>query len=151
MRRWGLAALGWVLLLVGIVLFPLPGPGLLVMVAGLAILAEQFEWAERRVDDLKHRALESARRGVATHPRAWTSIAVTSALAASGLLWLWDPARPAWWVLPAWTWLPGGFWAGVSQLISGMLTLGLVVITYVSRQVAPRRERRRAEPPQPRG
>ncbi len=131
MRRWGLAALGWVLLLVGIVLFPLPGPGLVLMVAGLAVLAEQFEWAERRVDALKERALAGARRGVATHPRAWASIATCLALAASGLLWVWGPAQPHWWVLPAWTWLPGGLWAGVSQVISGLVTLGLVVITYV--------------------
>ena len=132
-RRWGLAVVGWVLLLVGIVLFPLPGPGLLVMVVGLAVLAEQFEWAERRVDALKEKAVDGAKRGVATPTRAATSIVVCVALAASGLLWVWAPAQPPWWALPAWTWLPGGLWAGVSQLLSGLLTLGLVVYAYACR------------------
>ncbi|MBI4034619.1 PGPGW domain-containing protein [Candidatus Saccharibacteria bacterium] len=40
---------GLVVLIVGIILIPLPGPGLLVMFAGLAILALEFEWA------LKHK------------------------------------------------------------------------------------------------
>jgi hypothetical protein len=132
-RRWVLGAAGWLLLAVGVVLFPLPGPGLLVMLAGMLLLARQHDWAERRLDDLRGRALDGARRGVATHGRAWVSIAVCAALAASGLLWLWDPAQPGWWTLPAWTWLPGGLWSGVGQLVSGLATLGLVLWSYVSR------------------
>ncbi len=132
-RGWALAASGWVLLLVGIALFPLPGPGLLVMAGGLAILAGQYEWAERRVDDLRDRALDGARRGVSTHPRAATSLVVCAALAGSGVVWMVDPDPPTWWDLPGWTWLPGGFWAGVSQLLSGLVTLGLVGYAYLCR------------------
>lgn len=43
------------------------------------------------------------------------------------LLWLADPVQPDWWLLPAWSWLPGGVWAGVGQLLSGLLALGVVV------------------------
>lgn len=132
-RRWTLGAVGWVLLLVGVVLFPLPGPGLLLMVVGLGILATQYEWAERRVESLRDRALDGARRGVETHRKAWTSLLVCALLAASGLLWVWAPAQPAWWALPAWTWLPGGLWAGVSQALSGVITLALVGYAYVCR------------------
>ncbi|QCW49412.1 hypothetical protein FE634_01430 [Nocardioides dongxiaopingii] len=133
LRRAGWSALGWTLLAVGVVLFPLPGPGLLLMVAGLAVLAEQHAWAARRVDALRDRALAGARRGVSTHARAALSLTVCAALAASGLLWVWAPDQPSWWVLPAWTWLPGGPWTGVGQVVSGLLTLALVGWAYACR------------------
>lgn len=38
---------GWLVVLVGIVLLPLPGPGWLVIFLGLGILAAEFVWAER--------------------------------------------------------------------------------------------------------
>ncbi|WP_148616428.1 PGPGW domain-containing protein [Nocardioides rubriscoriae] len=132
-RRWGVVVAGWLLLAVGVVLFPLPGPGLLVMLAGLLLLARESEWAERQVVALRERVLEEAKRGVATGWRALWSLTTCALLAASGLLWLWEPARPDWWVLPAWTWLPGGWAAGVSQLVSGLLTLGLVGYAWACR------------------
>jgi hypothetical protein len=121
-----LTAAGWALTLTGIVLFPLPGPGLLLMAIGMALLAERYSWARRYVDSLRHRALLGAARGVATTPKALSTLLITVALTASGALWLWKPPRPAWWVLPAWTWLPGGFWTGIGQALSGLVTLALV-------------------------
>lgn len=129
-RGWALAALGWLLLAVGVVLFPLPGPGLLVMLAGTVVLANRYEWAERRLDRLRVKAFESAHRSVETHGRAFWSILGCAVLTASGLLWLWAPAEPAWWVLPGWTWLPGGLWSGVGQLVSGLASLALVAWSY---------------------
>ena len=38
---------GFVVVLVGLAMIPLPGPGLLVIAAGLAVLALEFAWAER--------------------------------------------------------------------------------------------------------
>lgn len=129
-RRVVVGVAGGVLTLVGVVLFPLPGPGLLLILVGLLLLAREFPWAERRVEQVRHRAVLGAARGVTTRSRAAWSVLVTSALAASGLLWVWAPAQPAWWVLPPWTWLPGGLWAGISQLLSGLVTLGLVLWAY---------------------
>jgi hypothetical protein len=129
-RGWGTLTLGWLLTAVGVVLFPLPGPGLLVMVVGLALLAEHHPWAARWVDRLRDRAVHEARRGVATRWRTAWSVLGSLALAASGLLWVWAPAQPDWWVLPAWTWLPGGLWAGVSQVLSGLATLALVLVVH---------------------
>ncbi|HEU5472888.1 MAG TPA: TIGR02611 family protein [Actinophytocola sp.] len=51
--RVSVAALGGLVLIVGIVLIPYPGPGWLIVFAGLAILATEFHWA--------HRALTFAR------------------------------------------------------------------------------------------
>lgn len=51
---------------VGIALIPLPGPGLLVVAAGLAILSLEFEWARRWLDHTKDRleqVVNQARKG----------------------------------------------------------------------------------------
>lgn len=45
--RVGVGVLGTVVVAVGLVLVPLPGPGWLIVIAGLAILATEFEWAAR--------------------------------------------------------------------------------------------------------
>lgn len=126
MGRLLVTVAGSLVTLVGVVLFPLPGPGLLLMAVGMTVLAREHEWARRHVAGLRHRALLGAARGVLTTPRALTTLATTLALTASGGLWLWKPPRPSWWALPAWTWLPGGFWTGVGQALSGLVTLALV-------------------------
>ena len=41
---------GFVLVLLGLALIPLPGPGLLVIAVGLAVLALEFVWAERLLE-----------------------------------------------------------------------------------------------------
>src|SRR5690348_2931600 len=45
--RVGVAVVGGLVLALGIVLIPYPGPGWLVVFAGLAILAAEFRWAHR--------------------------------------------------------------------------------------------------------
>lgn len=51
--RWVAAAIvGGTLIVVGIVLLVLPGPGLVLIALGLAVLASEFAWAEA----LLHRA-----------------------------------------------------------------------------------------------
>ncbi|HVD15451.1 MAG TPA: PGPGW domain-containing protein [Actinomycetota bacterium] len=46
-RRIGVLVVGLALLVVGVVLLVLPGPGLLVILAGLALLATEYAWARR--------------------------------------------------------------------------------------------------------
>jgi uncharacterized protein (TIGR02611 family) len=41
---------GFVVVLAGLAMIPLPGPGLLVTAGGLAILALEFAWAERLLE-----------------------------------------------------------------------------------------------------
>ncbi len=56
---------GIVVLLVGLALIPLPGPGLLVVAVGLAVLALEFAWAERlleRTIDRMEQASETVKR-----------------------------------------------------------------------------------------
>ena len=57
--RLSVAALGFSVLAAGIVMLVTPGPGLVVIVAGLAILAHQFAWAERALGSARARAAQA--------------------------------------------------------------------------------------------
>ena len=53
--RWILAAtIGFSLVFTGIVFLVLPGPGIPIIIAGLAILATEFTWAEVLLNRTKH-------------------------------------------------------------------------------------------------
>lgn len=52
--RVGVGVVGTVVLVVGIVLIPYPGPGWLIVLAGLAILASEFERAQSVLKFVKH-------------------------------------------------------------------------------------------------
>jgi uncharacterized protein (TIGR02611 family) len=52
-KRVGVGVAGTSVLGAGVAMLVLPGPGLVVIVAGLAILATEFAWAERRLDQAK--------------------------------------------------------------------------------------------------
>jgi uncharacterized protein (TIGR02611 family) len=55
-RLTTVAVVGLALVVAGIILMPLPGPGLLVVIAGLAVLATEFAWARRLLDYARERA-----------------------------------------------------------------------------------------------
>ena len=54
---------GFGVLLAGIVMLAVPGPGWLTIAAGLAILAAEFAWARRALDSIKSVVLR-VRRGL---------------------------------------------------------------------------------------
>jgi uncharacterized protein (TIGR02611 family) len=60
-RRILAASVGLVTLVVGVILLVLPGPGLVVMLLGLAILATEFAWAKRSMHHVKHHGNRVAR------------------------------------------------------------------------------------------
>jgi uncharacterized protein (TIGR02611 family) len=45
--RVGVAVVGFAIIITGLALIPLPGPGWLIVFAGLAVLSTEFVWAER--------------------------------------------------------------------------------------------------------
>lgn len=52
-KRLGVAIVGGAVVIVGIIAIPYPGPGWLIVFAGLAILATEFAWARRVLDVAK--------------------------------------------------------------------------------------------------
>jgi hypothetical protein len=55
-RRVGVAIAGFTLILVGVALLVLPGPGWLLIFAGLAVLATEYVWAQRLLNVAKRKA-----------------------------------------------------------------------------------------------
>jgi uncharacterized protein (TIGR02611 family) len=96
--RVAVGVLGATVVVIGFILIPLPGPGWLIVFAGLAILATEFVWAERLLD--------FARRKV----HGWTHwvtrqsllvrglIGLTGLLAVAGAVWAYDVVvgLPSW-------------------------------------------------------
>lgn len=93
-ERLGVEILGWLLVPVGIVLMPLPGPGMLIVVAGVALLSRRHAWARRILDPLRHKAVDAAKYGVATLPRIFLSFLGGVWLVALGFLWWVSPEIP---------------------------------------------------------
>jgi len=59
-KRVAITIIGFVLVLGGIVLLPLPGPGMLIIIAGLAVLGTEYMWARRMLELAKKKAKEAA-------------------------------------------------------------------------------------------
>jgi hypothetical protein len=129
-KRVVLEVVGWALVLAGIAALVLPGPGLLLLAAGLFVLSQQYEWAERRVDPILDRALISAAIGVESLWKVALSTLFALGLVACGVLWIQSPPAPGWWPLTEGWWLPGGVPTGVTQIASGLIALGLIVWSY---------------------
>ncbi len=55
-KRIAIAVIGGLLILAGLVLMILPGPGLLLVIAGLAVLASEFAWASSALAMAKRKA-----------------------------------------------------------------------------------------------
>jgi uncharacterized protein (TIGR02611 family) len=125
-RKTGVTVLGWVLVLLGLAALVLPGPGLLLLLAGLIVLSQEYEWAERRVEPVKKKAFDVARQGVSTYPRIFMSALCALALIAIGVEWGINPRIPS--TGPVGPRLPFAGWAtGSSIIVSGLVALGLLV------------------------
>lgn len=126
LRKTWVTVLGWVLTVAGIGLLGLPGPGMLTLVAGLAILSQEYEWAERRLHPIKEKAFEAAAAGVETWPRIVLSTIGALVLIAVGIVWWVGPTVPeVWFIGPE---LPFAGWgSGLSIVLSGLVALGLLV------------------------
>ncbi len=58
-KRMVVVVVGAALLAVGAVMMVTPGPGLLAIIAGLAVLATEFAWAARLLDKAKDKAAQA--------------------------------------------------------------------------------------------
>lgn len=61
-KRIAVSVIGLALVAVGLVMLVAPGPGLLLIVAGLAVLATEYAWARRALDTARTRAKRASRR-----------------------------------------------------------------------------------------
>jgi hypothetical protein len=127
-RKTTITKLGWVLVLAGLAALVLPGPGLLLLLSGLVVLSQEYDWAERRVEPVKRKAFDVAQAGVASYPRIALSTLSALALIAAGVVWWANPEIPAIPEIgPLGPGLPFGGWAtGSTLILSGLIALGLL-------------------------
>ncbi|MGW3664719.1 PGPGW domain-containing protein [Streptomyces sp. NPDC005141] len=126
LRRGVALIAGVVLLLIGIALLVLPGPGLLLILAGLLVLSDQFPAVARYVDPVRERAMQAARESVASPIRIAGSALTAAALLAAGLFWGLMPELPL-----------GGWPTGAGLILSSLLLIALLVYSYRTTRVPP--------------
>ncbi len=61
-KRIAVTTVGFLLLLAGLVMVVTPGPGILLIFAGLALLATEYVWAERALSMAKDKARQARDR-----------------------------------------------------------------------------------------
>jgi hypothetical protein len=120
-KRATIAVVGAVVLLIGVALLVLPGPGLLLVLAGLVILASEFPALERHVDPVRDRAMKAAEDSVSSPLRVAGSVVVGLGLIAAGIIW----------GLRVFSWLPFPGWStGSSLILSGFVLFALLGWSY---------------------
>lgn len=83
LKKSAVTVAGVVLLAGGLALMVLPGPGILLVAAGLAVLATEYVWAQRLVGKAKDSATKAQKEAVASKPR--TAMTVAFALGTIGV------------------------------------------------------------------
>lgn len=66
-RRIAIAVIGGTILLAGIFLLVTPGPGMAIILLGLAILAIEFTWAKLWLDKVRHSVTPEGRKQLRGH------------------------------------------------------------------------------------
>jgi uncharacterized membrane protein YhiD involved in acid resistance len=120
-KRATVGVLGVVVLLIGAALLVLPGPGLLLVLAGLLILASEFPALEKYVDPVRDRAEKAAEDSVSSPLRIAGSVLAGLGLIAAGIIW----------GLRVFSWLPFPGWStGSSLILSGIVLFALLGWSY---------------------
>jgi uncharacterized protein (TIGR02611 family) len=91
--RVAFAAVGFIVLLAGIVMLVTPGPGIPVIILGLGMLALEFSWAERWLERLLEKAeaaVEQVAQGSPLQRAALVGLGVVSVAALIAIVVIWD-------------------------------------------------------------
>lgn len=86
-KRIAVTIAGFAVLLAGLVMMVTPGPGILGIIAGLAILATEYAWAETMLDKTKQRAGEAAKAATASPIRVALAVAATAVGIGAAVFW----------------------------------------------------------------
>lgn len=120
LKKSAVTILGVALLAVGVAMMVLPGPGILVIVAGLAVLATEYVWAQSLLRRAKNQAEKVQEAAVASRWRTAGTV-----LFALGMLGLGVAMLVAGDVdLP--------FWGGATGAVLIVTALVLLVTTYLT-------------------
>lgn len=91
--RVAFAAVGFVVLLAGVVMLVTPGPGIPVIILGLGMLALEFAWAERwleRILEKAEAAVEQVAQGSPLQRAALVGLGVVAMAGLVAIIVFWD-------------------------------------------------------------
>ncbi|WP_308294919.1 PGPGW domain-containing protein [Streptomyces sp. JJ66] len=131
-KRVGLVAMGSVVLLTGVALLVLPGPGLLLVFVGVVLLGRAVPSVARFEEPVRLRAMRAAEDSVSSPWRIAGSVLVGLGLVGAGVVLGLQ-------LLP---WLPFNGWSAGSSLIVSAVVL-FALLAWSHRRV--RRARQRAD------
>lgn len=135
-KRSAVTVLGVGLLLGGVALMVLPGPGILLVVAGLAVLATEYVWAQRFLHHAKNKAAEAQEQAVANKLRTAATFVFAFAMIALGVTMLFvDDVR---W--PVWDRIFDSFWTPVVGGVVIVTSLILITTTTLTLMSARRKD-----------
>lgn len=123
---------GWLCVIVGIIIFPTPGPGVFLMFLGLVLLSRRYGRARKLLGPARRAALYGASEGVQSWFRISQSILLIVLIAGLGAVWLWQPAAPGWWPVSEFWWLVGGIGPGFALLLTSVLMIALLVYSWLT-------------------
>jgi hypothetical protein len=135
-RRLVVVAVGFALCGAGLTMLVLPGPGIIVVVAGLVVLATEYFWAHRALERSRSRANDATTRLHASRT-ARLGVAVSAAALITG-----GAAAAA---------IADGYrYIGISVLIAGIGTVAILIPAtqrLIERPIRPPSSRRRTNTP----
>jgi hypothetical protein len=85
-KRGAVTVVGFGLIALGGAFLILPGPGILVIVAGLAVLATEYVWARNALDSAKTKAEQAAAASVKTPLRTAGTVVMGVGIIAAGFV-----------------------------------------------------------------
>ena len=124
LKRFAVTIVGGALLVLGVAMMVLPGPGILVIVAGLALLATEYVWARRMLKTARAQAEKVQEAAVASPVRTAGTLVFGVALLGLGLAMVFfrDVDLP--------------FWSPVTGGIMAVTALILLATTYLTLRAA---------------
>lgn len=119
MKKFAVTIGGIALLAVGLAMMVLPGPGILVIVAGLAVLATEYAWARSLMDRARTQAEKAQAAAVASRWRIAGTVVFAVGMLALGIA-----------MLPVDVDIP--FWSGITGGVLIVTALILLTTTYIT-------------------
>ncbi|MEV4556291.1 PGPGW domain-containing protein [Kitasatospora sp. NPDC049285] len=110
---------GAVLIVAGVALLVLPGPGMLLLLAGMILFSRAVPAVARYVEPLRVRAMRGAEAGVSSPWRIAGTVLAGLALIGAGAAWALVPALPL-----------AGWGTGLGLAVSGVILLALIGWSY---------------------
>lgn len=138
LRRAVVTVVGVTVLVAGLLMLVLPGPGLLAAAAGLAILSTEYDWARRHVTRVRRRATQVSQLAGASARNTAFSVVFGVGLLAAGTGSLWEPER-----VP----VVSGVAIGIGLLVGGAAVVLGTIVGYREHQRVLRGEVTTADDP----